>query len=118
MLTDPNITEAAPESADEFVPSATVETPSVLALRRALVVRVAEYFVPVNLSADFIEAWTNELLADIESDLARFQEGQRKYGNNFLDKDMIPALDEELRDARHYLRGYRMQKKFLQLTIS
>ena len=120
MEIDANITEAAPESSGEeqFVPAANVETPSITALRQALVVRVAEYFIPVNLSAEFIEAWTNEMLADIERDLQRSQTGQRKYGNNFLDKDMIPALVEEIVDANHYARGYRMQKKCLRLAIS
>ena len=122
MLTEYNAnqTEAAPDSAGEeqFMPtSAGIETPSIVALRQALLVRVAEYFLPEGLTPEFIEAWTHEMVADIETDLGRFRDGQRKYKNNFLDKDMIPNLDQELRDASHYMRGWRMQKKFIAMTI-
>lgn len=107
---------AAPD--DDFEPAQTKQDEGYKALQAATLDRTREYFASVGLSEDLIVPYAAALAADVEQELRKFAIGHLKHGGDILvDRNLLEELDQELVDAKIYLRCLRIKRSHINVYV-
>lgn len=113
-LTSVPTSDLAPDF-ESFEPGAIPEHVEIQNLRAAVLARVVSHFASTEVPHNFIEPYAEEVVRDIEDELAKFARGQKEHGGDVRDRDLHKDMSDEVRDLAIYTRCIRLQRPYVRL---